>query len=77
MPAFTPLASVPPPPPLQASLAFPAVLERLRLPAFDLCKVLESWVRQLPSLPRCGAHRGDAGPTPCMQGGLQGALSKC
>ncbi|KAL4451741.1 hypothetical protein ABPG75_007403 [Micractinium tetrahymenae] len=34
------------------SLEFPAVLHRLRLPAFDLCKVLEPFVLQLPTLPR-------------------------
>lgn len=38
--------------PLQGGLAFPAVLERLHLPAFDLCKVLEPFVLQLPTLPR-------------------------
>lgn len=41
------------PPTLQVHLAFPAVLERLALPAFDLCKVIEPFVQQLPSLPRC------------------------
>lgn len=35
-----------------ANLAFPAVLERLHLPAFDLCKAVEPFVHQLPSLPR-------------------------
>jgi retinoblastoma-like protein 1 len=34
------------------TLAFPAVLERLHLPAFELCKVLEPCVQQVPSLPR-------------------------
>ena len=37
---------------MQGTLAFPAVLERLRLPAFELCKVLEPFVQQVPSLPR-------------------------
>lgn len=36
----------------QGTLAFPAVLERLRLPAFELCKVLEPFVQQVPTLPR-------------------------
>lgn len=29
------------------------MLHRLRLPAFDLCKVLDPFVLQLPTLPRC------------------------
>ena len=29
------------------------MLERLQLPAFDLCKVLEAFVQQLPTLHRC------------------------
>ena len=37
---------------LQGNLPFPAVLERLQLPAFELCKVLEAFVQQLPTLPR-------------------------
>jgi hypothetical protein len=31
------------------------VLERLRLPAFDLCKAVEPFVLQLPGVPRCAA----------------------
>ncbi len=48
---------------LQGTLAFPAVLERLHLPAFELCKVLEPFVQQVPSLPRRvgGAMRTSAG----------------
>lgn len=34
------------------SLTFPAVLERLQLRAFDLCKLIETFVRHEPSLPR-------------------------
>ena len=37
---------------LQASLTFPSVLERLNLKAFDLCKVIETFVRHEPLLPR-------------------------
>jgi len=37
---------------VQGDLAFPAVLERLQLQAFDLCKVLDPFVQQLPGLPR-------------------------
>lgn len=37
---------------MQVSLTFPAVLERLQLKAFDLCKLIETFVRHEPSLPR-------------------------
>lgn len=56
----------PPPSVPQALLDFPAVLHRLQLPAFDLCKVLEPFVLQLPTLPRCVPPRG-AGRAACTQ----------
>jgi hypothetical protein len=34
------------------TLQFPAVLERLALPAFDLCKLVGPFVRHAPALPR-------------------------
>lgn len=34
------------------TLTFPAVLERLQLDAFDLCKLIETFVRHIPGLPR-------------------------
>ena len=34
------------------TLTFPAVLERLQLKAFDLCKLIETFVRHEPLLPR-------------------------
>ena len=34
------------------TLQFPAVLERLALPAFDLCKLVGPFVRHEPTLPR-------------------------
>ena len=37
---------------LQVTLTFPAVLERLQLKAFDLCKLIETFVRHEPLLPR-------------------------
>ena len=37
---------------LQVTLTFPAVLERMQLKAFDLCKVIETFVRHEPQLPR-------------------------
>lgn len=37
---------------LQVTLQFPAVLERLALPAFDLCKLVGPFVRHEPTLPR-------------------------
>lgn len=37
---------------MQVLLTFPAVLERLQLKAFDLCKVIETFVRHEPMLPR-------------------------
>ncbi len=36
----------------QVTLQFPAVLERLSLPAFDLCKLVGPFVRHEPTLPR-------------------------
>jgi len=36
----------------QVTLQFPAVLERLGLPAFDLCKLVGPFVRHEPTLPR-------------------------
>lgn len=36
----------------QVTLQFPAVLERLALPAFDLCKLVGPFVRHEPTLPR-------------------------
>lgn len=37
---------------LQASLTFPAVLERMQLQAFDLCTIVESFARHEPTLPK-------------------------
>lgn len=37
---------------MQVTLQFPAVLERLALPAFDLCKLVGPFVRHEPTLPR-------------------------
>jgi hypothetical protein len=37
---------------VQAGLAFPAILERLSLPAFDLCKALQPFMAALPSPPK-------------------------
>lgn len=37
---------------MQVTLTFPAVLERLKLKAFDLCKLIETFVRHEPLLPR-------------------------
>ena len=54
-PIHSPCSLAPPAhlPALQGNLPFPAVQERLKLPAFELCKVLEAFVQQLPTLPRC------------------------
>ena len=38
---------------LQASLAFPAVLKRLGLKAFDFSKVIELFVKNTRDLPKC------------------------
>lgn len=37
---------------LQPLVAFPAVLERLQLHAFDLCKIIDPFVRYEQSMPR-------------------------
>lgn len=37
---------------MQVSLAFPAVLERLQLQAFDMCKMIDAFVRHEPLLMR-------------------------
>ena len=37
---------------MQVTLTFPAVLERLKLKAFDLCKLIETFVRHELQLPR-------------------------
>jgi hypothetical protein len=40
------------------SCNFPHVLDRLKLKAFDLSKVIQSFVKYLPSLPRCACLPG-------------------
>ena len=37
---------------VQATHAFPAVLEKLELHAFDMCKIIDPFVRYEPSTPR-------------------------
>ena len=37
---------------LQATHTFPAVLEKLELHAFDMCKIIDPFVRYEPSTPR-------------------------
>lgn len=37
---------------MQVTHAFPAVLEKLELHAFDLCKMIEPFVRYQPSIPQ-------------------------